>query len=196
MELDVRVSNLQTDMNGHRFAADNRPVTMRIGPCIRVRIAVTRGSCHDVDMTPPSDQAAAGRQRLAVLVAQRRAQLGLKKQEAAEVCGLAYMTYWKIEDGQTVRSSSYAKVEVGFNMRAGSCKAVLEGTSDSITLDDGTELIEGGQIVRYDAETLAAGLPDAMARSAMLVAPELTGRQIQELNERLVEELRRRGLVP
>ncbi|BCM70938.1 hypothetical protein L0F81_25200 [Streptomyces tricolor] len=147
-------------------------------------------------MTPPSDQAALHRQRLANLVAQRRAQLGLKKQEAAETCGIAYMTYWKIEDAQPVRASSYAKVEVGFGMRAGSCKAVLDGSADSVVLEDGTELIEGGQITRLDADALAAGLPDAVTRSAMLVAPELTGRQIQALNEEIVQELRRRGLVP
>lgn len=148
-----------------------------------------------VDMTPPNEQDDRHLKRLAVLVAQRRAQLGLKKQEAAATCDIAYMTYWKVEDGQKVRASSYAKLEVGFNMRAGSCQAVLDG-ADSITLQDGTELIEGGQIARYNADALAEGLPDAVTRSAMLVAPELTGRQIQALNEELVEELRRRGLVP
>ncbi|MFE9448378.1 hypothetical protein [Streptomyces sp. NPDC006739] len=147
-------------------------------------------------MTPPSEQDARHLKRLAALVAQRRAQLGLTKQAAGPTCGISYMTYWKIEDGQSVRDSSYAKLEVGFSMRAGSCRAVLEGTVDSITLQDGTELIEGGQIARFDAEALADGLPDAVTKSAMLVAPELTGRQIRELNEQVAEELRRRGLIP
>lgn len=146
-------------------------------------------------MTPPIEQDARHLQRLAALVAQRRAQLGLKKQEAATACDIAYMTYWKVEDGQAVRPSSYAKLEVGFHMRAGSCKAVLDG-ADSITLQDGTELIEGGQIVRFNPEALTEGLPDAVAKSAMLVAPELTGRQIQAMNEQIVKELRKRGLVP
>jgi DNA-binding XRE family transcriptional regulator len=147
-------------------------------------------------MAPTSDHAARHLQRLAVLVAQRRAQLGLKKQEAAAVCDIAYMTYWKIEDGQSVRASTYSKLEVGFNMRAGSCKAVLDGAADSVVLEDGTELIEGGQVARFDAGALSEGLPDAVTKTAMLVAPELTGRQIRELNEQLMEELRRRGLMP
>jgi DNA-binding XRE family transcriptional regulator len=147
-------------------------------------------------MTPPAETPDRRLQRLAALVAQRRAQLGLKKEDAAKACGIAYMTYWKIEDGQSVRDSTYAKLEVGFGLRAGSCKAVIDGSADSVVLEDGTELIEGGQIARVDADALAAGLPDAVTRSAMLVAPELTGRQIQALNEHLVEELRRRGLMP
>ncbi|KOV86115.1 MULTISPECIES: hypothetical protein [unclassified Streptomyces] len=149
-----------------------------------------------VDMTPPAAPSERHLKRLAVLVAQRRAQLDLKKEDAARTCGIAYMTYWKIEDGQRVRDSTYAKLEVGFGMRAGSCKAVLDGSTDSVVLEDGTELIEGGQISRVDTDALAAGLSDAVTRSAMLVAPELTGRQIQALNEEVVEELRRRGLMP
>lgn len=146
-------------------------------------------------MAHSSDQTARHLQRLAALVAQRRAQLGLTKEDAAKACGIAYMTYWKIEDAQRVRATTYAKLEVAFGMRAGSCKAVLDG-ADSITLDDGTELIEGGQIKRLDLDTLREVIPDAVTRSAMLVAPELTGRQIQELGEQVVEDLRRRGRLP
>lgn len=147
-------------------------------------------------MPPPSDQTARHLQRLAALVAQRRAQLRLKMEDAAKACDIAYMTYWKIENGQTVRPSTYSKLEVGFHMRAGSCKAVLDGAADSIVLEDGTELIEGGQIARLDPDALNEGIPDAIARNAMLVAPELTGRQIQAINEGVMEELRRRGIVP
>ncbi|MFG2269076.1 hypothetical protein ACGFNY_04800 [Streptomyces chartreusis] len=146
-------------------------------------------------MAPTSDQNARHLQRLAALVAQRRAQLKLKKEDAAKACGIAYMTYWKIEDGQPVRGSTYAKLEVGFQMRAGSCKAVLDG-ADSVTLEDGTELIEGGQIARVDPQALGEEYGDAYAKSAMLVAPELTGRQIQEMHEKALEILRKRGLVP
>lgn len=146
-------------------------------------------------MAPNTDQAR-HLQRLAALVAQRRAQLGLTKEDAAKACDIAYMTYWKIEDGQPVRTSTYSKLEVGFGMRAGSCRAVVDGTSDSVTLEDGRELIEGGQIQRVDADALNEGIPDAVARNAMLVAPELTGRQIKELGERVMEDLRRRGLLP
>jgi DNA-binding XRE family transcriptional regulator len=147
-------------------------------------------------MAPPSDPTARHLQRLAALVAQRRAQLDLTKEDAAKKCGIAYMTYWKIEGGQSVRGSTYDKVDVGFDMRAGSCRAVADGAADSVTLNDGTELIEGGQIARVNTEALGEEIGDAVTKSAMLVAPDLTGRQIQELNERTVEILRKRGLLP
>lgn len=146
-------------------------------------------------MPPSSDQTARHLQRLAALVAQRRAQLKLKMEDAAKACGVAYMTYWKIENGQSVRESTYSKVEVAYDMRAGACRAVLGG-ADSITLNDGTELIEGGQIVRVDPEALSEEIGDAVAKSVMLVAPELTGGKIQAIHERAVDILRKRGIVP
>jgi DNA-binding XRE family transcriptional regulator len=148
-------------------------------------------------MAPPSDQTARHRQRLAVLVAQRRAQLKLKKEDAAKVCDIAYMTYWKIEDGQSVRPSTYSKLEVGFNFRAGSCKAVLEGATDSVVLEDGTELIEGGQIRDFiDPERLEEIGAQALTTSAGLYAPGLTLEQTNAIYEGFMEELRRRGVMP
>ncbi|MFC7983872.1 hypothetical protein [Streptomyces sp. NPDC057336] len=147
-------------------------------------------------MAPPSDQTARHLQKLAALVTQRRAQLRLSQEKAAKVCGgLAYMTYRKVEEGLPVRPSTYAKVEIGFGMRAGSCKAVIDG-ADSITLEDGTELIEGGRITPLDPETLEEGLRDAITKGATLTAPNLTLGEVQAINERVVEELRKRGILP
>lgn len=140
--------------------------------------------------------------RLAVLVRQRRVALGFASKEAgADACGISHTTYRKIEGTdeaapQRVRSTTYAKVDTGFGFRPGSCRAVADGNADSITLEDGTELIEGAQIVHFDPGALSKGIPDAVMKSAMVVAPELTGRQIQAMGERVMEELRRRGLLP
>ena len=140
--------------------------------------------------------------KLAALVTQRRVALGYpSKEAAAEACGISHTTYRKIEGGrdmapQRVRSTTYAKLDLGFKFRPGSCEAVVAGEADSITLEDGTELIEGAQIAHFDAGALSDGIPDAVTKSAMLVAPELTGHQIQAMGERVMEELRRRGLLP
>lgn len=136
-------------------------------------------------------------QKLAALVAQRRVALGFaSKEAAAEACGISHTTYRKVEFGQPVRGTTYVKLEVGFGFRPGSVRAILDGTSDSITLEDGTELIEGGQIRAIDPKVLGEGVESAVTKSALLVAPELTGRQIQQLSEQVAEELRRRGLLP
>lgn len=141
-------------------------------------------------------------QNLAILVAQRRASLGFSSKEAAaDACGIAHMTYRKIEGTkgvlpQRVTPATYKKVEAAFGIRHGDCVAVADGRADSITLEDGTELVDGAKIVQLDAEALQDGMPDAVSRSAMVVAPELTGRQIKEMSDRIVEDLRRRGLLP
>lgn len=195
MELDVLVSKLKVHIDGQSLPDRNRTVTPRIRPCIQVRIAVARGSCHHVDMAPTDDQTAEHQQRLAALVAQRRAQLRLKKQEAHKVCDLSYMTYWKIEDGQSVRPSSYQKLEVGFNFRAGSCKAILDGSSDSVVLEDGTRLIAGGQIRDYKSGALEEEIDRAFDKSAQLTAPDITLSQARAMKEDMLRELRERGVL-
>lgn len=146
-------------------------------------------------MAPTDDQTAEHRQRLAALVAQRRAQLRLKKQEAHKVCDLSYMTYWKIEDGQSVRPSSYEKLEVGFNFRARSCKAILDGSSDSVVLEDGTRLIVGGQIRDYKGGGLEEEIDRAFDKSAQLTAPDITLSQARAMKEDMLRELRERGVL-
>ena len=136
-------------------------------------------------------------QRLAALVTQRRVALGFaSKEAAAEACGISHTTYRNVEFGRPVRSTTYAKLELGFGFRPGSIKAVLEGTSDSITLEDGTELIEGGKITTLDVNALEEGLRGAITDSATLTAPDMTLRQVRELEDRIVEDLRRRGILP
>lgn len=141
-------------------------------------------------------------QKLATLVTQRRVALGfVSKEAAAEACGLSHTTYRKVEGTQDdpprrVRETTYAKLEMGFKIRPGSCKAVIEGAADSITLEDGSELIEGGRITPLDRATLEDGLREAITKGATLTAPDLTLGQVEAMNERIMEELRRRGILP
>lgn len=146
-------------------------------------------------MATPPDRNARHLQLLGALVRQRRAALDLGKDEAARKCGIAPMTYRAIEDGRRARDTTYAKVEKTFDFVAGSCRAVLDG-SDSIKLLDGTELIHGAQIGRPSLEELADEVKQAVSKAAGLHAPDLTHRQTQEMTGEIVEELRRRGILP
>ncbi|MFF8482399.1 hypothetical protein [Streptomyces antibioticus] len=136
--------------------------------------------------------------KLAALVRQRRVALGFaSKEAAADACGISHTTYRKIEgtdtsDPQSVRATTYAKLEIGFNFRAGSCKAVLDG-ADSITLGDGTELIEGGQIRDY--VKLEDEVDRAFTRSAQLTAPHLTLSEAKAMKDEMFRELRARGVL-
>lgn len=140
--------------------------------------------------------------KLATLITQRRVELGFaSKEAAAEACGISHTTYRKVEGTQDdpprlVRPTTYAKLELGLKIRPGSCKAVIEGAADSVTLEDGSELIEGGKITALDPTSLEDGLREAITASATLTAPHLTLGEVQAMNARVMEELRRRGILP
>lgn len=139
----------------------------------------------------PTDQQAL----LGVLVRQRRVALGYTQAQGSKACDLSGQTYWNVEHGRSASATTYAKVEHGYGMRAGSCQAVLDG-ADSITLTDGTELIAGGQIQRIESSQLAADFRDAVNTAARLTAPELTHGQTEAMTETVMEELRKRGILP
>lgn len=132
---------------------------------------------------------------LGSLVRQRRVALGYTQAQGAKACGLSGQTYWNVEHGRPVSATTYAKVEHGYGLRPGSCQAVIDG-ADSVTLTDGTELIVGAQIQRVPAEQLADDVRAAVNSAARLTAPDLTHRQTEEMTEKVVEELRRRGILP
>ncbi|MER5678631.1 hypothetical protein FKO01_60555 [Mesorhizobium sp. B2-3-3] len=146
-------------------------------------------------MAASPDRNARHLQLLAALVTQRRAALDLGKDEAARKCGIAPMTYRAVEEGRRARDTTYAKIEKAFEFAPGACRAVLDG-SDSIKLLDGTELIHGAQIARPSLEDLADEVQQAVTKAAGLHAPDLTHRQTQEMTGEIVDELRRRGILP
>ncbi|MBE1599756.1 MULTISPECIES: hypothetical protein [Streptomyces] len=147
-------------------------------------------------MASPMDRTAPHLRKLAVLVMQRRVALGITdKRVAAKRCVLSVTTYSKVEKGEPVTDTSYAKLEAGFGLLSGSCRAVLEG-ADSITLQDGRQLIDSAQIVRFDPGKLKAELRQAVTRSAGVVAPDLTLGQVDAMYEGLIKQLQEQGVFP
>ncbi|WP_435215806.1 hypothetical protein [Streptomyces sp. bgisy034] len=158
-------------------------------------------------MAQTTDDTARHLGKLAALIRQRRVTLGYTKAGAAEACGIAPMTYNKVEGTrgvapQRVDAGTYTKVEVAFQIRARACLAVAEGEADSITLEDGTELIEGGQITQHQVDV--AGLTEEMRREfidvATVTSPGIplgeADAMSREAVERAVKILRERGILP
>lgn len=150
-------------------------------------------------MAPTSGDDPRHLQRLATLVRQRRVALGFtSKEEAADACGISHTTYRKIEGTETgvpqrAYKSTYTKVDIGFGFRADSCVNVADGLSDSITLEDGTELIERGQI--RDFVSLQDEIDRAFDKSAQLVAPHLTQGESKAMKEEMFRWLKERGTL-
>ncbi|MET8694796.1 hypothetical protein ABZV65_19885 [Streptomyces bauhiniae] len=137
--------------------------------------------------------------KLAALVTQRRVSLGhVSKEAAAEACGISHTTYRKIEGTrdaapERVRPTTYAKLEIAFGFRPGSCARVLDEGADSITLHDGTELIEGGEI--RDFKVLEDEFDRAFDKSAQLTAPHLTLSEAKAMKDEMLRLLRERGVL-
>ena len=150
-------------------------------------------------MAPTSGDDPRHLQRLATLVRQRRVALGFtSKEEAADACGISHTTYRKIEGTETgapqrAYKSTYTKVDIGFGFRADSCVNVADGLADSIALEDGTELIEGGQI--RDFVSLQDEIDRAFDKSAQLVAPHLTQGESKAMKEEMFRWLKERGTL-
>lgn len=151
------------------------------------------------NMAPTSGDTDRHLQRLATLVRQRRVALGFtSKEAAADACGISHTTYRKVEgteaaDPQRVRDTTYTKLDTGLGFRPGSSKAVADGATDSITLTDGTELIEGGQI--RDSAMLEDEVDRAFDKSAQLTAPHLTLSESKAMKDEMFRLLRERGVL-
>lgn len=134
-------------------------------------------------------------QRLADLIAQRRAALGWSKEKAAEKAGISYTTYTRVEEAQNVQAMSLAKIEGALGVAPGAARAVVRGAM-SLKLADGGELLAGSKITAVQPEWLEEEVQRAVTDAAIGTIPEATGEKIQELNAKVIEMLRRRGVLP
>lgn len=139
-------------------------------------------------MTAPSP---ADRLRLAKLVIRRRRELGWHKVDAAKAAGLTHTTYMRVENAESVRDVTYAKIEAAFGWAPGACVAFLEGAE---------EVQLAGEVLEGTRFAPASGL-DEMARKAVqdaviAVLPATPAGDMIELSNKVVEMLRERGVVP
>ncbi|MFI8962079.1 hypothetical protein ACIGO8_08180 [Streptomyces sp. NPDC053493] len=130
------------------------------------------------------------RQRLAEAAAARRRELTLSVAAAAEAAGLAKDTYKRVERGLPIRDSGYIKIDKALRWAPGSAAAILEGAAGAITV----ERSPGG------AGFVHAAIPDeelkgAVTNAIVAVADTLTAREIRDISDRVLAELRQRGLL-
>lgn len=145
-------------------------------------------------MAASMDRATQRLQQLAALVEQRRVALRWSKEAAAAAADLAYMTYDRVEAGKRVQAGTYAKVEKALGFAPGSCRAVLGG-ADAVALADGGELMVGARITRDPLEGVEDAIRQAVTNATIATTPELTAAEIGKLSARVLEELRRQGVL-
>lgn len=140
-----------------------------------------------VDMEPIAEKERLA--RLGELIRSRRLELDMSKRAVSTAAGLSINTYQRVEDGYSVRDVTYAKIENILGWAAGSVQEILDGASDPVIVERGA--VRG--VVH--AKVPEADLEGAVTSAFVAVSDTMTAAEIRDLSRRVLDELRRRGIV-
>jgi hypothetical protein len=158
--------------------------------CLSV-LAGPRQSCQDEAMPPVPDDAL---ERLAKLTRRRRAELGLALNDKnAAAGGLSNRTWQRVEKGLPIRETNYVKIDGLLQWAPGSCLRVLEG-GEPVPVEE----ISGnpdGQKSPVPPEVLDAEARDVVQLALIATARGTSAEEIREMSERVVRDLRERGMI-
>jgi hypothetical protein len=130
-------------------------------------------------------------ERLATLVQKRRTELRLGIEPAAKLGGISKDTWKRVEGGQKVWDRSYGGIEAALDWAPASCLRILDGKDPVVS----EPFIEDVRVTRVPAAELERLVGDAVQHAAIATKGTLTGDEILELNRRVLEELRERGVL-
>ncbi|MCX5584216.1 hypothetical protein [Streptomyces erythrochromogenes] len=136
-------------------------------------------------------------ERLATAVRKRRTELRLGIEPAAKLAGISKDTWKRVEPreglAQPVRDTSYAAIDRALKWAPGGCAAVLKG-GEAVPVDEAAGE-SGVKISKIPKRELERVVGDAVQSAALATKGDLTGAEILELNRRVMEELRERGVL-
>lgn len=93
----------------------------------------------------------------------------------------------RVENGEQVRHSTYDKVEKTLGWTVGSCRKILDG-GDAVPVD-------GADFASVPVGALEDEVRNAI-QGAMVAATDLNASVIRDVNERAIEALRSKGILP
>jgi DNA-binding XRE family transcriptional regulator len=127
--------------------------------------------------------------RLAKHVKAHRLEQYTSRDEAAAAAGVTRNTWKRVEEGQDVRESTYARIEKALGWATGGCIAIAEGAEPAFVGDATTS---SSATMPAITEAQAREMAWETARETLPTAP--IG-ELQAFVEGLVENLRRVGVV-
>lgn len=128
-------------------------------------------------------------ERLAKAVKTARLALHPSRLAAAKAAGMSKDTWQRVEEGMEVRDGTYAKIEKVLNWPAGECLAIAEGTGPS-TPDSSDD---DPRVTVLAPEEVDESVRNIVQLAAIATAPDMTGKQIKELSDRIARDLRELG---
>jgi hypothetical protein len=134
--------------------------------------------------------------RLARLAKRRRADLGLALNDKnAKAGGLSNRTWQRVEKGLEIRDTNYVKVDGLLQWAPGSCLRVLEGGEPTPVEEMGDVAAAGVQKSPLPQEVIDEEARDVVQLALIATAKGTTAEEIREISERVVRDLRERGLI-
>lgn len=131
--------------------------------------------------------------RLATYVSKRRTELKLGVEPAAKLARISKDTWKRVEAGQKVWDSKYAGVEEALSWASGSCADVLAGGEPMLSTV--AESAPRTRITSIPKAELERVFGDAVTTAAIATRGDLSSAEVRELNRRVMEELRQRGVL-
>lgn len=133
---------------------------------------------------------------MAKLARRRRADLGIAMNDAnAKAAGVSKGTWQRVEKGQPIRETNYQKIDGLLQWAPGSSLRVLEGgdpVSVSDMADAGAASVQKSPLPQ---EVIDEEARDVVQLALIATAKGTTAEEIREISERVVRDLRERGLI-
>ncbi|MDT0608770.1 hypothetical protein [Streptomyces lancefieldiae] len=133
-------------------------------------------------------------ERLATIARRRRAELGIALNDAnAKAGGLSNRTWQRVEKGLEIRETNYVKVDGLLKWAPGSCLGVLEG-GEPVPVED-VSGAPGVQKSPVPQEVVDKEALNTVQLALIATAKGTPAEEIREMSERVVRDLRERGLI-
>jgi hypothetical protein len=132
--------------------------------------------------------------RLAELARKRRAELGLALTDHNAKRGdISKHTWQRVEKAMPIRQTNYVKIDRMLLWGPGSCIRVLEGGDPWLPRNDAE--VRGAQNAPAAQEDVEGRARDVVQLAIIATAKGTTAEQIREISDRVVQDLRERGII-
>jgi hypothetical protein len=135
-------------------------------------------------------------ERLAAIARRRRAELGLALNDAnAKAAGMSNRTWQRVEKGLAIRETNYVKIDGVLQWAPGSSLQVLEGGEPVPVSDMADADAASVQKSPVPQEVIDEEVRDVVQLALIATTKGTTAEEIREISDRVVRDLRERGLV-
>jgi len=133
-------------------------------------------------------------ERLAVVARARRRDLALPLTDGnAKMAEVSKGTWQRVEKGMPIRETNYVKIDELLMWVHGSCMAILRG-GDPVTVEE-AQGSPDAKTSSMPSEVLDRQARETVQLALIATAKDTTAEEIREMSDRVVRDLRERGLL-